>query len=91
MKIWILSVEASLTQCQTGRIFSILGRVLVKILGSGRAGVLKYTIGYFWISCLLSGISGYSWVFPGISGYIGYHLFFFGGSESNIKIFSNIY
>ena len=56
------------------------GRVLEKIpgsgSGSGRVGVLKYTIGYFRVSFLLSGISGYSWVFPGISGYIGYHLFF---------------
>ena len=87
MKIWILSVEASLTQCQTGRIFSILGRVLVKILGSGRAGVLKYTIGYFWVSFLLSGISGYSWVFPGISGYIGYHLFFLEVVSQTLRFF----
>ena len=48
------------------------GRVLEKIpgsgSGSGRVGVLKYMIGYFRVSFLLSGISGYSWVFPGISG-----------------------
>ena len=47
-------------------------RVLEKIpgsgSGSGRVGVLKYTIGYFRVSFLLLGISGYSWVFPGISG-----------------------
>ena len=71
-------------QCPTGRVFQHRvgsGRVLEKIpgsgSGSGRVGVLKYTIGYFRVSFLLSGISGYSWVFPGISGYIGYHLFFF--------------
>ena len=70
-------------QCPTGRVFQYRigsGRVLEKIpgsgSGSGRVGVLKYTIGYFRVSFLLSGISGYSWVFPGISGYIGYHLFF---------------
>ena len=42
------------------------GRVLEKIpgsgSGSGRVGVLKYTVGYFRVSFLLSGISGYSWV-----------------------------
>ena len=46
--------------------------------GSGQVGVLKYTIGYFWASCLLSGISGYSWVFLGISGYVGYFQVFLG-------------
>ena len=50
------------------------GRVLEKIpgsgSGSGRVGVLKYKIGYFRVSFLLSGISGYSWVFSGISGCI---------------------
>ena len=39
------------------------GRVLEKIpgsgSGSGRVGVLKYTIGYIRVSFLLSGISGY--------------------------------
>ena len=55
-----------------------LGRVLVKILGSGsgsgQVGVLKYMIGYFWVSFLLSCISGYLFnlgyfrVFLGISG-----------------------
>ena len=44
--------------------------------GSGQVGVLKYTIGYFWASCLLLGISGYSWEFLGISGYIEYHLYY---------------
>ena len=47
------------------------GRVLEKIpgsgSGSGRVGVLKYTIGYFRVSILLSGISGYPWVSSGIS------------------------
>ena len=42
------------------------GRVLEKLpvsgSGSGRVGVLKYTVGYFRVSFLLSGISGYSWV-----------------------------
>ena len=64
------------------------GRVLDKILGSGsglgRVGVSKYTIGYFRVSLLFSGISGYfgyfrvCWVFSGISGfthiYQGYFL-----------------
>ena len=49
------------------------GRVLDKIpgsgSGSGRVGVLKYTIGYFRVSFLLSGISG-------ISRYVGYFGYF---------------
>ena len=55
------------------------GRVLDKIpdsgSGSGRIGVLKYMIGYFRVSFLLSGISGYfgyyrvCQVFSGISGF----------------------
>ena len=59
------------------------GRVLDKIPDSGsgscQVGVSKYTIEYFRVSFLLSGISGYlfySRVFPGISGisgYVGYH------------------
>ena len=52
------------------------GRVLEKIpgsgSGSGRVGVLKYTIGYFRVSFLLSGISGYSWVFLGILDIISF-------------------
>ena len=51
------------------------GRVLDKIpgsgSGSGRVGVSKYTIGYFRVSFLLSGISGYVGyfrVFLGMSG-----------------------
>ena len=66
----------------------MLGRVLDKIpgsgSGSGRVGVLKYTIGYFRVSFLLSGISGYFGyfrVFPGISGisgYVGYFWVFLG-------------
>ena len=53
------------------------GRVLDKIpgSGSGRVGVSKYTIGYFRVSFLLSGISGYVGyfrVFPGMSGIYGY-------------------
>ena len=51
------------------------GRVLDKIPGSGsdsgRVGVLKYTIGYFRVSFLLSGILG-------ISGYVGYFRVFLG-------------
>ena len=46
----------------------------------GWIGVLNYTFRYFWVSFSLSGISGY----------FGYQLFF-GGSEPNIKAFSNIY
>ena len=56
-------------QCPTGRVFQYRvgsGRVLEKIpgsgSGSGRVGVLKYTVGYFRVSFLLSGISGNSWV-----------------------------
>ena len=60
------------------------GRILEKIPGSwsgtGWVGVMKYTIGYFQISFLLSGISQYSWVFLGLSVY------FFGGSEPDIKV-----
>ena len=58
--------------------------------------MLKYTTGFFRVSFLLSGISGYSWVFPGTSGYFRVFLgildiiSFFGGSEPNIKVFSNI-
>ena len=55
------------------------GRVLDKIpgsgSGSGRVGVSKYTIGYFLVSFLLSGISGYVGyfrVFLGMSGISGY-------------------
>ena len=43
--------------------------------GSGRVGVSKYTIGYFRVSFLLSGISGYVGyfrVFTGMSGIYGY-------------------
>ena len=68
-------------QCPAGRVFQYR-------VGSGRVGVSKYTIGYFRVSFLLSGISGYVGylrVFTGIYGYIGYHLFF-GGSEQNIKV-----
>ena len=83
-----------------------LGRVLEKIpgsgSGSGRVGVLKYTIKYFRVSFLPSGISGYSLVFSGISRYFQVFLdildiyiqdmiSYFGGSEANIKAFSNIY
>ena len=76
--------------CPTGRVFQYgSGRVLGKIpgsgSGSGRVGVLKYTIGYFQVSFLLSDIFGYYWVFSGISDYIGYHVFF-GVSEPNIKV-----
>ena len=67
-------------QCPAGRVFQYRvgsGRVLDKIpgsgLGSGRVGVSKNTIGYFWVSFLLSGISGYVgyfWVFLGLHIYI---------------------
>ena len=55
------------TSAQRVEFFNIgSGRVLEKIpgsgSGSGRVGVLKYTVGYFRVSFLLSGISGYSWV-----------------------------
>ena len=69
-------------QCPAGRVFQYWvgsGRVLDKIAGSGsgsgRVGVLKFTIGYFRVSFLLSGISGYFGyfrvcrVFTGISGF----------------------
>ena len=53
-------------QCPTGRVFQYRvgsGRVLEKIpgsgSGSGRVGVLKYTIGYFRVPFLLPGNSGY--------------------------------
>merc|ERR1712090_64405 len=52
-----------------------LGRVgyWTKYRVAGRVGVSKYTIGYFRVSFLLSGISGYVGyfrVFPGIYGYL---------------------
>ena len=69
-------------QHRTGRVFQYRvgsGQVLDKILGSGsgsgRVGVSKYTIRYFLLSFLLSGISGYVGyfqVFPGMSGISGY-------------------
>ena len=70
------------------------GRVLEKIpgsgSGSGRVGVLKYTIGYFRVSFLLSGISGYSWVFPGISGENWISSLFFEVVSQTLRFFSNI-
>ena len=57
-KIW--NLQPTLNKCPT--------------FGSGRVGVLKYMIGYFWVSFLLSCISGYLFnlgyfqVFLGISG-----------------------
>ena len=69
-------------QCPAGRVFQYQvgsGQVLDKIpgsgSGSGRVGELKYMIGYFRVSFLLSGISGYFGyfrvcrVFSGISGF----------------------
>ena len=92
-----MSPQIACVQCPTGRVFQYRvgsGRVLEKIpgsgSGSGRVGVLKYMIGYFRVSFLLSGISGYSWVFPGISGYIGYFLFFWGVVSETLRFFSNI-
>ena len=57
--------------CPTGKFFNIGScRVLEKIpgsgLGLGRAGVLKYMIGYFRLTVLLLGISGY----------VGHYLYF---------------
>ena len=78
----MISYKSCGDQCPAGRVFQYrVGsvRVLDKTPGSGsglgRVGVLKYTIGYFQVSFLLSGISGYfgyfqvSWVFLGFSGY----------------------
>ena len=73
-------MQCIVNQCPTGRVFQYRvgsGRVLDKIpgSGSGRVGVSKYTIGYFRVSFLLSGISGYVGyfrVFPGMSGIYGY-------------------
>ena len=80
-----------------GRVFQYRvgsGRVLEKIpgsgSGSGRVGVLKYTIGYFRVSFLLSGISGYSWVFPGISGENWISSLFFEVVSQTLRFFSNI-
>ena len=69
-------------QCPAGRVFQYRvgsGQVLDKIPGigsnSGRVGVSKNMIGYFRVSCFLSGISGYFGyfrifrVFLGISGF----------------------
>ena len=57
------SAYSAYFQCPAGRVFQYRvgsGRVLEKIpgsgSGSGRVGVLKYTIGYFQVSFLLSGI-----------------------------------
>ena len=83
MKRQIFNVVLSTDkQCPAGRVFQYRvgsGQVLDKIpgsgSGSGRVGVLKYTIGYFRVSFLLSGISGYFGyfrvcrVFSGISGF----------------------
>ena len=88
-------MEQLITSAQRVGFFNIgSGRVSEKIpgsgSGSGRVGVLKYTIGYFRVSFLLSGISGYSWVFPGISGYIGYHLYFLRVVSQTLRFLSNI-
>ena len=62
----------------SGRVGS--GRVLDKILGSGsgsgRVGVSKYTIGYFRVSFLLSGISGYFGYFRVCRVFSGISVFF---------------
>ena len=59
-------------QCPTGRVFQYQvgsGRVWDKLpgsgSGSGREGVLKYTIRYFWVSILILGIPGYFRDFQG--------------------------
>ena len=63
------------------------GRVLDKILGSGsglgQVGVSKYTIRYFRVSFLLSGISGY-FIFSGIFVYFWVHPYI-------LRFLSNIY
>ena len=57
-----------------------MDKILGSGSGSGRVGVLKYTIGYFRVPFLLSGISGYFGyfrvfrVFSGISVFFGYFL-----------------
>ena len=74
------SVLTGSAQCPAGRVFQYrVGWVLDKIpgsrSGSGQVGVSKYTIGYFQVSFLLSGISRYFGyfqvcrVFSGISGF----------------------
>ena len=78
-------------QCPAGRVFQYWvgsGRVSEKISGSGsgsgRVGVSKFTIGYFRVSFLLSGISGYF-------GYVGYFRVFLGlPMYILIGLFSNI-
>ena len=74
----MISYKSCGDQCPAGRVFQYrVGsvRVLDKTPGSGsglgRVGVLKYTIGYFRVSFLLSGILG-------ISGYVGYFRVFLG-------------
>ena len=56
------------------------GRVLDKIpgcgSGSGRVGVLKYSIVYFRVSYLLSGISGYLGYFRVLPGIFVHFLYF---------------
>jgi len=76
---------AGKAQCPAGRVFQYRvgsGRVLDKIpgigSGSGRVGVSKYTIGYFRVSLLLSGIFGYFGYFRVISGIFGYFRVFLG-------------
>ena len=81
----ILRLISRYTQCPAGRVFQHRvgsGRVLDKIpgigSGSGRVGVSKYTIGYFRVSLLLSGIFGYFGYFRVISGIFGYFRVFLG-------------
>ena len=75
-------LDPPVSQGPAGRVFQYrvgLGRVSENIpgsgSGSGRVGVSKFTIGYFRVSFLLSGISGYFGyfqvcrVFLGISGF----------------------
>ena len=68
-----------------GQGFSILGRVLEKIQGSGlgldRVGVLKDTIGYFQVFLGIFRCYKVNWISS----------VFFVGSEPTIKFFSNIY
>ena len=84
----MISYKSCGDQCPAGRVFQYrVGsvRVLDKTPGSGsglgRVGVLKYTIGYFRVSFLLSGISGYFGyirvcrVLSGISGLVHLNLY----------------
>jgi len=85
-------------QRPTGRVFFSIGSGIEKKVGwragSVQVGVLKYSIGYFRVSYLLSGISGYFRVFRvylGISGYFRIlFLFFMSGYTRYFRYTQNI-